>query len=1056
MKPGSWGGPTRLGSAPRVNPSTPIPAIPSATSLSPKRATVGLFEPPMLPSSQGNARTSTKLGPSRQDDAPPTAEGRGRPGVHDARTLRLHLAPPVSPFEESVAAAAPAAPVVAPASNAADSFVQIQNMLAAYALLTDSERAQLLKGLVVRSSSKQLDLLKTHVMGRTVGPPAVPETPAGLALATTYTKLQHRGGPADVGRMEAAGEAAAKLPFNTSMYLRLINPGGEYHQAAPTQALPPSTSPSEVMNHFLTERCNKLHVLLRSLASASKDPSRSASVLLQAMLDMTQAKWGTIYVYDEMTDNWIVLDSNWQEEKASFPSNRLFGSNAVRSNHVANTFNIHLMSESWPLELDMVYEMTEPRMLLAVPVWDEDTARVVGMLEVINKADDVSAPRFDAEDELLIGLVARLWRTLVGSSDAFIAETSNEVSGASKSNGANIQMLLGTANLMSSDMDTGGMLTAVMQTAKELLQAERSTLFLLDREQQQLWSTVAGGSVQIRIPMTAGIAGHVAQTGTTLNIPDAYNDKRFDRSVDARTGFRTRTILCMALRDASGQIMGVCQVINKLPEGTRFKKEDESLLGAFTALAAAAIERSLLYSALQEELAQTTWNAATNQLMADAAGSVVLVLDQRGCLVKATGADRLGLDETALGRLSMIPYSQWLGDNPLLITDLATSLADGQSIFRPNAVLTIRGQAHHVHYRTICVAVRSKPGSTGKVASAAAAAVATSPPNRSEEPSESGTALATTSGLLLVLDDITPVKQARGLLTRYLQPHHPQGNWPRLLPAAGVLVASLPRDMLTDAHDRSLLTDLNAQWNPFFDHVRAYEGVLTAYDGGVARIVFGMLPERQGIVDAVQAAYMYQQSQEGALITYGVASSAVMAGFLGQEHMRMDLHIFGEAVPVAEYLSQINRLYRSSILVDAATSTALKDQFHFREIDIIQIHGTDTQVVLHEVVGLAGMKLSHERQTSLMCFELGLSEYRSQNWGAAIANFKQAVQLTQDPVSYYFIDRCRALIEGRFPEATDDTWDGVWRALDLPTREAQHLADPVSVLTPAEGLTAAS
>ncbi|RKO95371.1 hypothetical protein CAUPRSCDRAFT_12930 [Caulochytrium protostelioides] len=172
--------------------------------------------------------------------------------------------------------------------------------------------------------------------------------------------------------------------------------------------------------------------------------------------------------------------------------------------------------------------------------------------------------------------------------------------------------------------------------------------------------------------------------------------------------------------------------------------------------------------------------------------------------------------------------------------------------------------------------------------------------------------------------------------------------------------------------------------------------------------------------------------------------------------MRMDLHIFGEAVPVAEYLSQINRLYRSSILVDAATSTALKDQFHFREIDIIQIHGTDTQVVLHEVVGLAGMKLSHERQTSLMCFELGLSEYRSQNWGAAIANFKQAVQLTQDPVSYYFIDRCRALIEGRFPEATDDTWDGVWRALDLPTREAQHLADPVSVLTPAEGLTAAS
>src|SRR5581483_8050134 len=102
----------------------------------------------------------------------------------------------------------------------------------------------------------------------------------------------------------------------------------------------------------------------------------------------------------------------------------------------------------------------------------------------------------------------------------------------------------------------------------QMLDADRGTLFMVDLDSQQLWSRVAQGDgidgiKEIRIPLGAGIAGYVATTGETVNIADAYADERFNSAVDHETGYRTRTILCMPVRDAGGQVMGVLQLLNK-------------------------------------------------------------------------------------------------------------------------------------------------------------------------------------------------------------------------------------------------------------------------------------------------------------------------------------------------------------------------------------------------------------------------------------------------------------------------------------------------------------
>lgn len=69
-----------------------------------------------------------------------------------------------------------------------------------------------------------------------------------------------------------------------------------------------------------------------------------------------------------------------------------------------------------------------------------------------------------------------------------------------------------------------------------------------------------------RFPINIGITGHVATTGVTVNIHNAYDDQRFDPSVDESATFKHKSILCMAIKNSLGQIIGVIQLINKFDE----------------------------------------------------------------------------------------------------------------------------------------------------------------------------------------------------------------------------------------------------------------------------------------------------------------------------------------------------------------------------------------------------------------------------------------------------------------------------------------------------------
>jgi len=153
---------------------------------------------------------------------------------------------------------------------------------------------------------------------------------------------------------------------------------------------------------------------------------------------------------------------------------------------------------------------------------------------------------------------------------------------------------------MASERNLDRLLQLILSEVTKVMEADRSSLFLVDRERNELWSKIAQGldMREIRIKIGMGISGYVAHTGKTVNIQDAYNDPRFNQETDQRTGYHTQTILCVPMLNKMNDVIGVLQVLNKR-DGV-FTREDEELLLALSSQAAVAIENAILYEDIQK------------------------------------------------------------------------------------------------------------------------------------------------------------------------------------------------------------------------------------------------------------------------------------------------------------------------------------------------------------------------------------------------------------------------------------------------------------------------
>jgi sigma-B regulation protein RsbU (phosphoserine phosphatase) len=147
---------------------------------------------------------------------------------------------------------------------------------------------------------------------------------------------------------------------------------------------------------------------------------------------------------------------------------------------------------------------------------------------------------------------------------------------------------------LNSTLDLGELIHIILQIATRQTGAERGTVFLVDRERGEMWSLVGLGLEQhvIRFAAGRGIAGWVAREGKAVRLENAYEDARFEPEFDKRLGFVTRRLMGLPIRNESGVIVGVLELLNK---AEAFTAEDEAFLDALSAHVALALEKAQLH-----------------------------------------------------------------------------------------------------------------------------------------------------------------------------------------------------------------------------------------------------------------------------------------------------------------------------------------------------------------------------------------------------------------------------------------------------------------------------
>src|SRR6516162_3633238 len=630
------------------------------------------------------------------------------------------------------------------------------------------------------------------------------------------------------------------------------------------------------------------------------------------------------------------------------------------------------------------------RSILCVPLRNR-ADQVIGVTQVLNKRSG----RFAASDMALLEAISR--------HAASALEQAQMVERLEQARREELE-LLAITEAISTELHLDTLLVRVVAAATQLLDAERSTLFVYDPSTDELWSRVAEGTEQrqIRIPTNAGIAGAAFVSGDVLNIPDAYADPRFNREIDRGSGFRTRNLLNVPVIDRTGERLGVVQVLNK--RGGQFTQVDIRRLKAFSADIAVALENARLFS---DVLALKNYNESILKSLSNG----VVTLDRQSVIVKVNEAAQriLGLSAEALvGR----PARQVLGNLNAWITRSLEFVA--------------RMGATDYHADTD---LKQPDGGDASVNLTAAPFLDTE---------------GKSIGYMLVFEDITREKRVRNTMARYVAKEVVD----QLLSSgedvlegsslvATVLFADIGRFSLMSETmtPRNTVSMLNEFFTEMVEVIFTRGGMLDKYIGDGLMAIFGA--PIVGSADAdnalsvandmIRALSVFntrraQRGSEPIEIGIGLATGEVLAGSVGASK-RMEYTAIGNNVNLAARLESANKYYGTAVLLAATTVDELKSPAILRRLDLIQAKGISQPTWIYESLGHHTRGTFPRLAAVIKAYEAGVDCYQRRDWTGSLGHFADALELApQDRPSRIFLDRCR------YYQSTppDEAWDGVW------------------------------
>jgi adenylate cyclase len=556
---------------------------------------------------------------------------------------------------------------------------------------------------------------------------------------------------------------------------------------------------------------------------------------------------------------------------------------------------------------------------------------------------------------------------------------------------------------VTADIKLGSLLQKVMGEATRLLNAERSTLFLNEEKTNELWSEVGQGleSVQIRLPNHLGIAGAVFTQGKAINIPYAYADLRFNPAFDKKTGYFTRSILCVPITNKHGKVIGVTQVLNK--RGGPFTGEDESRLRAFTAQISIALENAKLFADVQN---MKNYNEAMLESMSNA----VITLDEAEKIATCNAAG-LRILRVTLQQIMHKPAAEFFAGSNAWIPEKLKRVADTQTTeVIMEAELIVGEDKLSVNLTALPLLSMEKKR----------------------------------MGSMLMLEDISSEKRMKSTLSRYMDP----GIADQMIASGGEMLGGksvLATILFSDVRGFTTITEqlgaqgtvalLNEYFTLMMDCIQREGGMLDKFIGDAIMAAFGIPVGHDDDADrAVRTAIAMIKDlgewnrgriNEGKMpvdIGIGLNTDNVVSGNIGSKK-QMNYTIIGDGVNLSARLESACKQYGAHILISEFTYKALKATYFSRELDLVVVKGKTKPVAIYEILDYHTEESYPQMIDAMRHFKSGLVKYRQQKWNDAKNEFGEVLALNDhDKAAKMYIERCDHFLAN--PPGAN--WDGVW------------------------------
>jgi adenylate cyclase len=678
------------------------------------------------------------------------------------------------------------------------------------------------------------------------------------------------------------------------------------------------------------------------------------------------------------------------------------------------------------LEKQMGYNI---RNILCMPVMSSKK-QIVAVVQLANKAGNLP---FDSEDEERFRDFASSIGIILESCQSFYVAARNQKGAAA---------LLRATQTLGQSLDLEATLQIVMEQARRLMQADRSTLFLYRKEMGELWTKIATADdqtlMEIRIPSNRGIAGYVASTGQQLNISDAYKDPRFDPTTDKKTGYVTRNILCLPVFNSANELIGVTQLINK-NQGS-FTTLDEEFMRAFNIQAGIALENAQLFESVllekqyQKDILQSLSDAVISTNMQ---GRIVTIndaaLELLGCPLK----EHYGKAHKELWQQNLIGRVVWeVIPIENLQMRLEDSLTTGAKHYVPEQNLTVAlykltsAQQHSAYgiqqSDNYILAIRDRANPNQFIPWNEPLTPPSLRLNASQvkqiERSMNLTVNPLTNpeggvrGGVVVLEDISQEKRMKTTLYRYMTPRVAEQVMALGEDALMVGERKEVTILFSDIRGYTTLTEnlgaaevvslLNQYFETMVEAVFDHEGTLDKFIGDALMAVFGApLPLTDNHAwKAVQAALDMRhrlaefnqrriiQAQPQIHIGIGISSGEVVSGNIGS-HKRMDYTVIGDGVNLSSRLEGVTKEYGCDIVLSEFTYQLCKERIWVRQLDRIRVKGKHQAVDIYELISDRRIPLDAKTEEFLSLYQKGRDAYLERNFQDALAAFQTAKRI---------------------------------------------------------------